>query len=114
MTLPPELRKPIVQRLLALHEKLARLAVNGMQAYLDRETRLRERRERRFARRDWIWLVCMVLLGIVMVLELPEHREILPELAMLFALCFTLYLAALHSRRKIAARDAATRKGPKP
>ncbi len=109
MTPPPEPRKPLVGRLFALHERLGRFAVSGMQAYLDWKARRRERRERRFARQDWIWLVCMILLGIVMVLQMPEHHETLPGLAVLFAVCLTAYLAALYSRRRIAARDEADR-----
>lgn len=115
MTPSPEPPKTLARHLLDVHDKLARAAARGLQAYLARAERRRDRSNRRFARQDWIWLVCMILLAGLMVLELREqHRETVPGLALLFSLCLVAYLMARHARSQIAARDEATRKDRRP
>lgn len=111
MTPSPEPWKTLAQHLLDVRDRLAKAAARGLQAYFAREERQRERRDRRFARQDWVWLVCMILLAGLMVLELRErHREVVPNLALLFSFCLVAYLMARHARRQVAARDEATRK----
>lgn len=110
MTSPSEPRKPLIKRLLDLHERFGKFAVRGMQTYHEREARRRERRERRFAKRSWTWLACMIVLLVIMVLNQREHPEMMPGLAGLVAFGLLGYLLALLSQRRVAARDKASQK----
>lgn len=105
---PPEPGKSLVKRLLDLHEKLGKFGARAFQAHLEREARRRDRRERRFAKRSWTWLACMIGLLVLMVLNQHSHPEMLPGLAGLVAFGLLGYLLALLSQRRVAARDKAS------
>ena len=112
MTPPPEPRKPLARRLLDLNEKVDRLVTGDLQAHLNRAAQRRDHRERRLARRDWIWLAFMVVIvGLMVLTQLAGSRATLVPLAFVFSFCFLVYLMTLHLQRRIAARDVATQKG---
>lgn len=72
----------------------------------------RERRMRRFARQEWIWLAFAVFCAAMMVLyQLVGNRVMLVPCAFGLALGLSFYLAAGYIRRRLASQDVARIKG---
>ena len=68
----------------------------------------RERRMRRFARHEWIWLAFAVFCAVMMVLyRLAGSRVMLAPCAFGLALGLSFHLAAGYIRRKLAILDVA-------